>query len=272
MTSFHVTTILDKGNFFTNLWEMRLIPLIIAFLIMSYESFALPDPANDNDLVYDSFYGQGNYLQHANFIDPEKISLILEIGSRDAIDAIQLGHHYRCPVYAFECNPVALEICYQNTTCYPYVTVVPYACWNETREMSFYPVVQSHGGSLPVNIGASSLLIARQNGCDSHHAQGDPIIVHAVRLDEWLSDHFINKVDLICMDTQGATLQVLEGMGKYLNNVKYIITEVYLHPSFEGESLYPEIKKFLGDHYFYPVSDPPSDLSFCDLLFINSKI
>jgi FkbM family methyltransferase len=200
-----------------------------------------------------------------------KIRLVFEVGSRDALDAIFLGHFYKCPVYAFECHPQGLEICYHNVTNYPYVTVVPLACWNETKLVPFYPVIESHGSkSHPVNIGASSILVARKDGCDAHHIQGDSITVQAVRLDEWMIEHNIEQVDLLCMDTQGTTLQVLQGMGKFLEKVKYIITEVYLSPSFEGEALYPEISKFLTEKGFYVVMEPPGS-GFSDVVFINGK-
>jgi hypothetical protein len=60
-------------------------------------------------------------------------------------------------------------------------------------------------------------------------------------------------------------------MGKFLENVKYIITEVYQKPSFEGEFLYPEIKKFLVDRGFSPVQDPFPNSFITDVVFINQK-
>ena len=68
------------------------------------------------------------------------------------------------------------------------------------------------------------------------------------------------------MDTQGTTLQVLQGMGKFLDKVKYIITEVYESPSFEGEALYPEIRRFLTGRGFRVVKEPPG-YGFSDVVF-----
>lgn len=239
-----------------------------SFLAATHNFANVPNPYENKHLIYQPVYGPGNYLQYANYINSSDIKLIFEIGSRDAIDAIQLGYYYKCPVFAFECNPPALEISYHNIQDYPYVTMVPHACWNETKPLPFYPVILSHNGAYPVNIGASSLLVARKDGCDSHHIQGNPIIVQGVRLDEWMDEQQIGQVDLICMDTQGATLQVLQGLGKYLSKVKYIITEVYLSPSFVGEALYPEIKEWLEKRGFR-VAQEPAGGPFSDVLFIN---
>ncbi len=229
------------------------------------------NPFGDQTLQYEPVYGIGDYLQYKDFLDSREIRLIFEIGSRDAIDAIRLGYTYQCPVFAFECHPHALKLCFQNVRNYPYVTVVPYACWNETKSLPFYPVVESHGGRYPVNIGASSLLVARKNGCDKEHVQGNPIAVQAVRLDEWMAQHRIASVDLVCMDCQGASLQVLQGMGSYLKTVKYLITEVYLKPSFEEEALFPEIKQMLEDQGFFLAQEPVGE-DFCDVLFINRNL
>src|SRR5690349_4844090 len=59
------------------------------------------------NLIKDHLYGQGDYL-HPNFlkfIDKNQVHFILEIGSRDAIDALDLSQFYQSHVCAFECNP-----------------------------------------------------------------------------------------------------------------------------------------------------------------------
>jgi FkbM family methyltransferase len=231
----------------------------------------MPNPYEDENLKSD-FYGVGDYLQYSHFIDAQQIKLIVEVGSRDAIDAIRLGYFYKCPVFAFECNPQALTHCFYNVAKYPFVRIVPVACWNENKDISFYPVIQSHGGNFPVNIGASSCLVSRKDGIDNQHKQGTPISVQAVRLDTWMSENNVQQIDLLCMDCQGATLQVLQGLGEKINRVKYLISEVYLVPSFEGETLYPGIKSFLACHGFYPKIEPPAGTHFCDILFINKNL
>ena len=221
-------------------------------------------------------WGIGNYLRFAPYIDPNEIHRIIEVGSRDAIDAILLGFLYECPVYAFECNPQGLELCYKNAEKYPYVKIVPLACWNETQAIQFFPIVPSGDGSLP-NIGASSCFSVRPGSCESAYVQGDPITVQAVRLDEWMQENETEAIDLLCLDCQGATLKVLQGLGEKLRRVKYLITEAYLVPAWEGEALYPEIRDYLEEKGFSPVvvkqnfspEEKPPPAPFCDILFIN---
>ena len=58
----------------------------------------------------------GCYLnkKYIKYIDKKKINVIFEIGSRDCLDAINLHKYYGVKIYAFECNPLAIEICKQN--------------------------------------------------------------------------------------------------------------------------------------------------------------
>ncbi len=227
------------------------------------------NPYRDKELIHLPIWGSGDYLRFAHLFNPDEIKLVFEIGSRDALDAIFISDYYQCPVYAFECHPQALGICFHNAKNYPQVNVVPYACWNETKMLPFYPVIESEGDkNHPVNIGGSSLFVTRPDGCETAHKQGSPILVLGTRLDDWMRSNHIEQVDLLCMDAQGATLQILQGMGPFLDRVKYIITEVYETPSFVGEHLYPEIKQFLSERGFQVVQEPPGS-GFSDVVFIK---
>src|SRR5690606_23441638 len=74
---------------------------------------------------------------------------IFEIGSRDAKDALELSQFYKCHVFAFECNPDAIERCKTNIGLNPNVTLVPMGVWDTSGEIAFYRVIDG-------NIGASS--------------------------------------------------------------------------------------------------------------------
>ena len=52
------------------------------------------------------------------------------------------------------------------------------------------------------------------------------------------------------MDVQGAEKMVLEGVGKYLKNVKSICTEVEVEHMYHGSTLKTELDKFLLEHNF----------------------
>lgn len=193
---------------------------------------------------------EGSYLDKyfTNVLDRNKdIQSILEIGSRDCLDALKLSYKYRCHVFAFECNPTMLETCRKNIGSNPNVTLVEKAVWDRTKKISFYPMVEE--GSVFYNPGTSSCFKINPQSHLKGYVQKE-ITVDAVRLDDWLLSMDIENVDLICMDVQGATYNVLKGLGDKLKNVKYIITEIEHKEIYEGEVLKDTLDDFLEENGF----------------------
>lgn len=58
-------------------------------------------------------------------INEKEIKTIVEIGSNDGLDAIQLSCHYECPVFVFANNTKSLSKIKETISSYPQVTVVP---------------------------------------------------------------------------------------------------------------------------------------------------
>ncbi len=167
---------------------------------------------------------------------------VLEIGSRDALDALKLSEYYKCHVYAFECNPHVLELCQNTIGRNPNVTLVSYAAWDKMGSIDFYPVVESDG--VPHNPGASSCFPVSKSGHCKTYIQ-EKVTVQAVRLDDWLCSQKIPQVDLLCIDAQGATMNILQGLGGNLAGVKYIITELEHKTIYSGETLRDTVDQFL---------------------------
>jgi FkbM family methyltransferase len=215
--------------------------------------------------------GDGSYLWYMSKIKKKYIKTIFEIGSRDAKDAIELSDLCRCHVFAFECNPTAIEICRKNIGLNPNVTLVPAGVWDETGELAFYRVIDG-------NIGASSFFEFNPNARNypdilEEGLVQEKIIVPTVRLDEFLQTQGIENIDLLCMDVQGAAYQVLRSLGEQINKVKYIIVELETHPIYSGEILYQDVDRFLIDSGFIRASDPldPTGL-FGDVLYIHRSV
>ena len=175
------------------------------------------------------------------------VKSVLEIGSRDAKDALKLSEYYKCHVYAFECNPYSLQECKNNIRANPNVTLIPYAVWDKTEMIDFFPIVEVPG--VPYNSGASSCFPVSKTGHHKKYVQ-EKISVEAIRLDNWLDSEGISQVDLLCIDAQGATLNVLKGLGDKLSSVKYIITELEHKTIYEGEALKDAADQFLEANGF----------------------
>jgi FkbM family methyltransferase len=232
--------------------KIRLLVSLYCCLMFQVISAGYPvyKPIDKDELKrINELKADGSYLDeyYTAKIKKSNVHSVLEIGSRDAEDAVKLSEFYKSHVYAFECNPSALSDCRKSIDKNPNVTLIPKAAWHESGEISFYPIRQIPG--YWYNPGASSCFKVSKTGYHGCYAQ-DEVKVEAVRLDNWLEKAGITQIDLLCIDAQGATMNIFKGMGKYLNGVKYIITEIEHNTIYEGETLRDEVNSFLEKNGF----------------------
>jgi len=259
---------LSKNNFMIKiLFSFFLLNFLFANENYSYiEEYERPKTFVEGMVNNQGSYLRRNFLKH---IDKNEVSMILEIGSLDAIDAIKISEYYKVHVFAFECNPEAIEYCIMNIGNNPNITLVNYAVWNETKEINFYPVIE--GIRRINNPGASSCFeFSVKSQAIKQYIQSK-ITVPAIRLDDWMKMNKIPQIDLICMDAQGAALEAFEGLGDELQNVKYIITELENFEIYKGEALAKKIVDFLDKKGFKYIAGSYRGL-FDDFLFIRKDL
>lgn len=207
-------------------------------------------------------------------IRKEEIRLILEIGSSHCLDAVLLHEYYNCPVIAFEAAPQLIPRCKEAIKDHPSIQLINKAIWSKPGPLEFNYCTSSPATSSVYSFDYPSL--AEHNKTDIKTEQNNwPVektLVEAVRLDEWMAENNIERVDLICMDVQGAALEVLKSLGNKLQEVKYIITEVEYKPIYQDEKLFPEINAFMtknGFTCFYQLDDKSL---FNDVLYIRNDL
>jgi len=108
------------------------------------------------------------------------------------------------------------------------------------------------------------------------------ITTKGTRLDAFMKENNIPKVDLICIDLQGYELNALKSMGADLYNVKYIITECSIQNTYIGGANYTDLNAYLEKYNFKYVcsnkfQDSTPDLSLTgyselDALFMNQNM
>lgn len=214
------------------------------------------------------------------------IKTIFELGSRDIVDAIKLVKYFNADVYAFECNPECLELCYTNYSklnndIANRITIIPSAVASQDSIMTFYPFDTTKYD----NIGSSSMLkidFSKRDKHDPDFNRENPqkeIKVSGVRMDTFCKDNSINKIDLVCMDLQGYELEALKGFGKKLNDVRYLITEASINSTYDGGASFKDVKSYLESfgfvliaHNIDGVESIPTEaagFSEFDCLFVN---
>ena len=205
-------------------------------------------------------------------IKDEEVEVIFDLGSRDGCEAVALSRVYpNAKVYAFECNPNMQPVMDMVVNDEPNVTWVNKAVSNYTGNIKFNVIAESNE---EYNPGASSILHLTE---EARSAEKDPVIwetdVESVRLDDWMKDNSIPKVDLIWMDLQGAEVIAMEGLGDSLSNVKAIHTEVELREYYKGAHHSGEMERWFSDRDFKKIyTGPHGENSFdTDFVFVNRK-
>lgn len=181
------------------------------------------------------------------------IKVIIELGSRDAQESIALKNIFMsADVFAFECNPPAIELCRKNIEKSGLkIGLVEMAVSDTDGILSFYSIdplktVTTHADG---NIGASSLYQANPEYPYEKYHQ-NKISVNSIRVQKWAEQENIEKIDIAWVDLQGAELAAFKGMGPILENIKIIYTEVEFKEMYINQPLFGDVDEFLRSKGF----------------------
>ena len=189
------------------------------------------------------------------FKDPDKVSVIFDVGSLHCLESIELSKVYKnARIYAFEANPDSYKVCLENTKDYDNITVINKAI-NDHDGTCVFNAIDPEKTETPWfdgNRGASSLF--KSNGAYNHiekYVQKE-IEVPCIQLETFCEENNIDHIDLIWMDLQGAELIALKSMGRELmSTVKVIHTELEMTPIYKDQCLFEDVNQFLKNYNFY---------------------
>ena len=177
----------------------------------------------------------------------KNISRIVEVGSRDGMDALALARKFGAEVIAFECDPRLISICFSNISADneygSSIELRSEALSDHSDVVTFWQIEDS----MYKNPGAGSLFeINFSNRSKNDPDRGltgvqRPVQVEAKRFDEL----DITPPDLLVMDVQGAELKVMHGFGLLLQEINYVVLEAEPVSSYEGGCNLEEIFKFM---------------------------
>ena len=178
---------------------------------------------------------------------------VLHIGAWDAWEAKQYAHYCGDNSVFLEANPSSYER-FKNEVEKFGQKIYNLAAWNvDDLDMKLYCPI--------ANPDSSSLL--QQNG--------NVVMTKTITIQTLFEREGLNfsNYDLLNIDTEGAELQVLEGIGNKLNNFKYIIIEV----SDLGSDYETKVNDYITSKGFEFVKDSTHHRSsvngyiFCDKLY-----
>jgi FkbM family methyltransferase len=203
-----------------------------------------------------------------NFLPYDPV--IIEAGTSDGYDTLRLAKYWpKGHVYAFEPVPSLFSAMKERTSLQKNVTAYQYALSDKNGEAMFYI-----NGEDPAHVtGASTLLRPNQDNMKMKVINAltpykHMINVKTMRLDSWVKQEGIKKIDLLWLDMEGAEPMVLKASESILDKVKVICTEVNTEDRYSGSILYSEFKQWLEGKGFRVVDEKFNKLSG-DVIFVK---
>jgi len=221
-----------------------------------------------------SYYWNAKFLRHLN---PYEIYSVFEVGARYGDESISLSEIFvEADIYSFEANPMIIDKTKNRLKNYSRIKFFPFGLGDKEEELPFYPYVNKHDD----NIGCSSFL--KRIDYDKTQIECDKK-VKVRRLDNVLDEEEINQIDLLCLDTQGYELKILEGAGNYLSEIKYIIMEqpkpvidtrflpAGVHSKYVDAPSDKEIKQFMDNAGFVEIERIPENMIEDNVMYRNVR-
>lgn len=177
--------------------------------------------------------------------------VVYDVGSRDGDDGEELAaritggtwHDFwdRATIVLFEPNPSQIEVIREA---YPKATLVTKAMSNKVGKQKFVKITGNKD-----EVGSSSLSLKR---LDAPYGDGKTVIeVETDRLDNTIRElgHDGKTIDIMKVDVEGFTYEVLQGLGEYLKDVRVLHLETETKKIAQNKTNL-DVFKFMRDQGF----------------------
>jgi len=172
-----------------------------------------------------NIFTKHEYRLPRNYQLPQEIN-VLDIGANVGIFALYASKWAeRVNIHCFEPNPQVHPLLEMNTKNLGNVYLKYHALGNSNGEL----VLNQH----PVNTGQTSTTLTFENG--------KKVNVPVLHSGEVISRLKLNTIDVVKIDTEGAEIQILEGLKDHIPNIKILMAEYHTeHDRKRIEELLPE--------------------------------
>jgi len=104
-------------------------------------------------------------------------------------------------------------------------------------------------------------------------------LVDVIRLDDYMVSHEIDRINLLKIDTQGHEPEVLSGLGKRLEDVDVVVTELMFYDYYNRSLSFTDIEKYLMPAGFqlYDISHIAKNpmngrTDWVDVIYVNNRV
>jgi FkbM family methyltransferase len=241
----------------------------------------------DLNYIYDNmslekYKGKFEYLQRIIGINAK---VILEIGGHYGEDTLRFYKYFpHSKIYSFEPDPRNIQIFKKICSNIPSIQLIEKAVSDKHNDsILFYMAYSDMKGKLQdkynfINEEEYKILKLNNSGSSSIKKStrkdlinSENIMVDTIKLDNWVIENNIDKIDLIWIDVQGAEKDVIIGSKNILNNVNFILLE-YGETEYENSLTKKETYDIMVKNNFQLIIDMAPNNSKGDFLFKNKNI
>ncbi len=169
-------------------------------------------------------------------------NIIFDIGTRDGDDAEYFRQKLNgSKIYTFDANPLAVE---ETKKRYPNFNVVASAVGSFNGQTSFTKIISDNVDEA----GCSSMEVIH----NFNNVEYEKILAPITRLDSFLAEQEMSGeiIDVIKIDTEGFSWEVIMGMGDVLKNVKMLHVETEVFNRHPGHKNNVDIANYLTNNNF----------------------
>lgn len=188
---------------------------------------------------------------------------IFDIGSRDGNDANHLSNELDAKnVYIFECHPTCF---YRIKEKYPNFKNIKIAVSNYTGSSSFNAVMTDD-----IELGVSSLKDRNDDWYTSRNVE--KVTVQVDTIFNLINKHKIQiPIDLVKIDVEGCSYEVLEGFSSYIKEVKMFHIEVEEFQIWENQKVAEDVSQLMEKNDFVLVDNRYFGERVSDQLWVNKR-
>jgi FkbM family methyltransferase len=213
------------------------------------------------------------------FFDPTESLVIFDIGACEGEDSVRYKLLFKnAVVYAFEPLPRNIELMKQTFARFGLdgqIRFYQLALSDKNGETNFFvssgtPPNRKKSDDWEYGNKSSSLYPPSELMSDkaSWLKFNEVIPIETIRLDDFLANERLNRIDFLHIDVQGAEMLVLKGAGSGLKKAKAVWLEVENVELYKGQALKKDIEQFMKEHGFIKLVDTVGEVDG-DQFYLN---
>jgi len=219
---FKMKFILVFGKLFQKFFKIQLHNIEFVMNINGVKTNITVDDIEQYTYLFKLFYYE---LFRVTYMQT-KSPVILDGGANIGMTSLYYINKFpTAQIYAFEPSKRNVSLCKTNLINAPNFKIDQKALWDKSEILEF-----------------------KLSNCSRYHSafhRSESTYIEevkAVRLDDWLKENCLKKIDILKLNVEGAELKAIRGLGEMIRNVSVIVGE--FHPEFvDKQELIDELQK-----------------------------